>query len=41
MAQGITKGIEQGRSEERNIIIESMRKNGFTEEQIKPVIGNN
>lgn len=28
-----------GRSEERNIIVENMRKNGFTEEQIKLALG--
>lgn len=31
----------EGRKEERNMIAETMRKNGFTEEQIKLALGNN
>ena len=31
----------EGRKEERNMIVETMRKNGFTEEQIKLALGNN
>ena len=35
------EGIMEGRKEERNMIAETMRKNGFTEEQIKLALGNN
>ena len=42
-AEGIIEGKEKGRAEgrleERNIIAETMRKNGFTEEQIKLALG--
>ena len=31
----------EGIKEERNMIAETMRKNGFTEEQIKLALGNN
>ena len=39
-AEGMAKGMAKGRTEERNIILENMKKNGFTEEQIKLVLGN-
>ena len=41
LAEGLAEGRAEGRAEERNAIIESMRKNGFTDEQIKLVLGNN
>ena len=34
LAEGLAEGRAEGRAEERNAIIESMRKNGFTDEQI-------
>ena len=40
-AEGKKEGIMEGRKEERNMIAETMRKNGFTEEQIKLALGNN
>ena len=39
--EGINEGKEKGRLEERSIIAETMRKNGFTEEQIKLALGEN
>ena len=39
--EGINEGKEKGRLEERNIIAETMRKNGFTEDQIKLDLGEN
>ena len=33
------EGEEKGKSEERSAIAENMRKNGFTEEQIKLALG--
>ena len=41
LAEGREKGLAEGRTKERDIIIKNMRKNGFTEEQIKLVLGNN
>ena len=41
LAEGLAKGLAEGRTKERDIIIKNMRKNGFTEEQIKLVLGNN
>ena len=38
-ARGRAEGINEGRLEERSIIAETMRKNGFTEEQIKLALG--
>ena len=35
------EGKAEGKIEERNIIAETMRKNGFTEEQIKLALGEN
>lgn len=40
-SEGKAEGIMEGRKEERNMIVETMRKNGFTEEQIKLALGNN
>ena len=40
LAEGRTKGLAEGRTKERDVIIKNMRKNGFTEEQIKLVLGN-
>ena len=40
LAEGREKGLAEGRTKERDIIIKNMRKNGFTEEQIKLVLGN-
>ena len=37
--EDIIEGKEKGRLEQRNIIAETMRKNGFTEEQIKLALG--
>ncbi|MCR5109294.1 MAG: hypothetical protein K6B38_00045 [Ruminococcus sp.] len=39
MAMAKSEGIAEGKIEERNIIAETMRKNGFTEEQIKLALG--
>lgn len=39
--EGRAEGIVKGRAEERKIIAETMRKNGFTEEQIKLALGEN
>ena len=39
--EGFAMGKTEGRLEERNIIAETMRKNGFTEEQIKLALGEN
>ena len=36
-----TEGVNEGRLKERSIIVETMRKNGFTEEQIKLALGEN
>jgi len=41
LAEGREKGLAEGKTKERDIIIKNMRKNGFTEEQIKLVLGNN
>lgn len=41
MAIAKSEGKKEGRKEERNMIAETMRKNGFTEEQIKLALGNN
>lgn len=41
MAIAKSEGKAEGRKEERNMIVETMRKNGFTEEQIKLALGNN
>lgn len=41
MAIAKSEGKAEGRKEERNMIAETMRKNGFTEEQIKLALGNN
>ena len=38
--EGEAKGEAKGRIAERNSIIETMRKNGFTEEQIKLALGD-
>ena len=38
-ARGRAEGINEGRLEERSIIAETMRKNGFTEEQVKLALG--
>ena len=40
-AEGRAEGLTEGMEKERNIIIENMKKNGFTEEQIKLVLGSN
>ena len=40
IAKGKIMGIAEGKMEERNTIVESMRKNGFTEEQIKTALGD-
>ena len=34
------EGEAEGKMEERNTIVENMRKNGFTEEQIKTALGD-
>ena len=36
--EGRAKGIEEGRAEERNTLIESMKKNGLSEEQIQKIL---
>ena len=36
--EGRGEGIAEGRTEERNILIEKMRKKGMTEEQIKELL---
>ena len=36
--EGIEKGIEKGREEERRKLAESLRKNGFTEDQIRKLL---
>lgn len=41
MAIAKSEGKKEGIKEERNMIAETMRKNGFTEEQIKLALGNN
>lgn len=38
-AEGRAEGIAEGRAQERSSIIERMRNNGFTEEQIQKIIG--
>ena len=38
-ARGRAEGINEGRLEERSIIAETMRKKGFTEEQVKLALG--
>ena len=40
LAHARREGEAKGRITERNAIIETMRKNGFTEEQIKLALGN-
>ena len=39
IAEGIAEGEARGREAERASIAETMRKNGFTEEQIKLALG--
>ena len=38
-AEGKAEGRAEGKAEERSAIAENMRKNGFTEEQIKLALG--
>ncbi len=40
IAKGKSMGIAEGEIEERNTIVENMRKNGFTEDQIKTALGD-
>ncbi|MBQ2663898.1 MAG: hypothetical protein IJG16_07100, partial [Clostridia bacterium] len=37
-AKGIEEGRAEGRAEERNTLIESMKKNGLSEEQIQKIL---
>ena len=38
--EGEAKGIVKGRAEERSKIADTMRKKGYTEEQIKDLLGD-
>ena len=38
--RGMEKGMEKGRTEERNLLIEKMKKRGMSEEEIKAILEN-
>lgn len=40
LKEGMEKGIETGKNEERAAIVEKMRKSGMTEEQIQEILNN-
>ena len=40
LTEGEAKGEAKGKAEERKAIVERMRKNGYTEEQIRIIIGD-